>query len=99
MSDDNHFFLREPWVYNKEAVRTARDDAGRGFDTRSLHAGFDPMADQDNFRSFTPPLVQSVTFPYETFDKFPARYTGAPAPPPTRCWKIALPPLKAGKPV
>jgi cystathionine beta-lyase/cystathionine gamma-synthase len=76
MSDDNHFFLREPWVYNKEAVRTARDDAGRGFDTRSLHAGFDPMADQDNFRSFTPPLVQSVTFPYETFDRIPCPVYG-----------------------
>jgi hypothetical protein len=33
------------------------------FDTRSLHAGFDPYGDQEDFRSFTPPLVQSVTLP------------------------------------
>jgi hypothetical protein len=76
MSDDTHFFLREPWVYDKKAIRPARDDAGRGFETRSLHTGFDPMADQDNFRSFTPPLVQSVTFPYETFDKIPCPVYG-----------------------
>ena len=76
MSDDTHFFLREPWVYDKMASRPVRDDAADGFDTRSLHAGFDPMQNQNDFRSFVPPLVQSITFPYETFDKVPCPVYG-----------------------
>lgn len=76
MSDNDHFFLRQPWVYDREASRPCRDDVGSGFETRSLHAGFDPMQDQDQFRSFTPPLVQSVTYPYETFDKIPCPVYG-----------------------
>ena len=42
MSDDNHFFLRDPWVYDTGANKSERADAGTGFETRSLHAGFDP---------------------------------------------------------
>ncbi len=76
MSDDKHFFLRDPWVYDKKASRLIRDDAADGFDTRSLHAGFNPMQDQNEFRSFVPPLVQSITFPYETFDKIPCPVYG-----------------------
>ena len=76
MSDDKHFFLREPWIYDKKAVQPIRDDAADGFDTRSLHAGFNPMQDQNEFRSFVPPLVQSITFPYETFDKIPCPVYG-----------------------
>jgi cystathionine beta-lyase/cystathionine gamma-synthase len=34
------------------------------------------MAAQDNFRSFAVPLVPSVTFPYETFDKIPCPVYG-----------------------
>jgi cystathionine beta-lyase/cystathionine gamma-synthase len=76
MSDDKHFFLRDPWVYDKDARQAGRADGGRGFDTRALHAGFDPMTDQDRFRSFTPPLVHSVTYPYETFDEIPCPVYG-----------------------
>ena len=76
MSDDKHFFLREPWIYDKKVVRPIRGDAADGFDTRSLHAGFNPMQNQNDFRSFVPPLVQSITFPYETFDKIPCPVYG-----------------------
>jgi len=76
MSADNPFFLRDPWVYDTDAANVQRDDAAAGFETRSLHAGFDPMQTQGDFRSFTPPLVQSVTYPYETFDKIPCPVYG-----------------------
>ncbi len=76
MSDDKHFFLRNPWIYDKKVPRPIRDDAADGFETRSLHAGFDPMQNQNDFRSFVPPLVQSITFPYETFDKIPCPVYG-----------------------
>jgi len=76
MSDDKHFFLREPWIYDKEAPRPTRGDAVDGFDTRCLHAGFNPMQNQNDFRSFVPPLVQSITFPYERFDKIPCPVYG-----------------------
>ncbi|WP_319407104.1 aminotransferase class I/II-fold pyridoxal phosphate-dependent enzyme [uncultured Desulfosarcina sp.] len=76
MSDDKHFFLREPWIYDKKVSRPIRDDAAGGFETRSLHAGFNPMQNQNDFRSFVPPLVQSITFPYETFDKIPCPVYG-----------------------
>jgi methionine-gamma-lyase len=76
MSDEKHFFLREPWVYDRDAAIPRRADAGRGFATRALHAGFDPMTDQGNFPSFTVPLVPSVTYPYETFDRIPCPVYG-----------------------
>ena len=31
MSDDKHFFLREPWVYDKTASRPVRHDGTNGF--------------------------------------------------------------------
>jgi len=76
MANDKHFFLRASWIYDKAATRIEREDAERGFETRSLHTGFDPMRDQGNFRSFVPPLIQSVTYPYETFDEIPCPVYG-----------------------
>jgi methionine-gamma-lyase len=76
MSDNKHFFLREPWVYDQQSSRSIRDEVGHGFETRCLHAGFNPMQNQNDFRSFVPPLVQSITFPYETFDKIPCPVYG-----------------------
>jgi len=76
MSHDTRFFIREPWVYDPKVPRRPRDDAHRGLETRLLHAGFDPMTNPGDFSSFTPPLVQSVTYPYETFDKIPCPVYG-----------------------
>ncbi|MBT8358724.1 MAG: aminotransferase class I/II-fold pyridoxal phosphate-dependent enzyme [Deltaproteobacteria bacterium] len=76
MSNDKHFFLRDHWEYDPNAPKYLREDADRGIETKSLHAGFHPYQNQDDFRSFTPPLVQSVTYPYETFDKVPCPVYG-----------------------
>jgi cystathionine beta-lyase/cystathionine gamma-synthase len=96
MSDDKHFFIRPPWVYDGKAVRPARD-GGRGFETRSLHEGFDPMKDQDQFRSFSVPLVQSVTFPYETFDRIPCPVYGRTRTPTNTVLETRIASLEGGQ--
>ncbi len=97
MSDDKHFFLREPWIYDKKAVQPIRGDAADGFETRSLHAGFNPMHDQNDFRSFVPPLVQSITFPYETFDKIPCPVYGRTRTPTNTVLEERLASLEGGE--
>jgi cystathionine beta-lyase/cystathionine gamma-synthase len=97
MSDNKHFFLREPWVYDKKGPRPVRDDAADGFDTRSLHAGFNPMVNQNDFRSFVPPLVQSITFPYETFDKIPCPVYGRTRTPTNTVLEERLASLEGGE--
>ncbi|HSO18116.1 MAG TPA: aminotransferase class I/II-fold pyridoxal phosphate-dependent enzyme [Desulfosarcina sp.] len=97
MSDEKHFFLRKPWAYAENAPAPTLNDAGRGFDTRSLHAGFDPMADQANFRSFAVPLVQSVTYPYETFDKIPCPVYGRTRTPTNTVLEERLASLEGGE--
>ena len=64
MHDDTPFYLRAPWVFDPTARPVRRRDHDLGFDTRSLHAGFDPRQDMEAFRSFVPPLVPSMTYPY-----------------------------------
>jgi methionine-gamma-lyase len=71
MLNKKPFFMRDPWLYNPEARGQSREDAGLGFATRALHAGFHPLRNVEQFRSFVPPIVQSMTYPYETFEKFP----------------------------
>jgi methionine-gamma-lyase len=65
------FFMRDPWWYDPEAVRKFPDGSNLGFSTRALHAGFHPQKDAVGFRSFVPPIVQSMTYAYETFEQFP----------------------------
>lgn len=65
------FFMRDRWVYDPSAHPGPAPDAGLGFDTRALHSGFHPLRDVEQFRSFVPPLVQSMTYPYPSFDEFP----------------------------
>lgn len=96
MSHDGHFFLRDPWVYDPRTPRSHGDSAGRGFDTRCLHAGFDPMTDQAEFRSFTVPLIQSVTYPYETFDRIPCPVYGRTRTPTNSVLEARLASLEGG---
>jgi methionine-gamma-lyase len=70
-NEEKPFFLRDPWVYQPEVKPAVRVDAKMGFDTRALHAGFHPQKNVEQFRSFVPPIVQSMTYPYTSFDKFP----------------------------
>lgn len=71
MHDEERFFMRDAWAFDPEAERRVGPDAELGFDTRALHAGFHPLESVDDFRSFVPPIVQSVTYPYERFDQIP----------------------------
>jgi methionine-gamma-lyase len=71
MHSDKPFFMREPWQYDPEIRAVKRKDAGYGLATRALHAGFHPLENVEQFRSFVPPIIQSMTYPYESFEKFP----------------------------
>jgi len=68
---DKPFFMPDPWHFDPADRPSIRDDAS-GFDTRALHAGWeDPLADMQKIRSFVPPIVPSMTYPYERFDQIP----------------------------
>ncbi|WP_373500576.1 PLP-dependent aspartate aminotransferase family protein [Desulfococcus sp.] len=97
MSKTDHFFIRDPWVYDPEAPRKVREDAGRGFDTKALHAGFHPLVNQNDFRSFVPPLVQSITYPYETFEKIPCPVYGRTRTPTNTVLEERLAALEGGE--
>lgn len=71
MCDEHRFFMRDPWAFDPKAKPRSRPEEDLGFDTRALHAGYHPLESVEDFRSFVPPLVQSVTFPYERFDEIP----------------------------
>ena len=69
----------------------------QGFDTRALHAGFHPLKDMEQFRSFVPPIVQSMTYPYETFDKFPDYIYGRSKTPTVSVLEERLAALEGGE--
>ncbi len=71
MHDKKPFFMRDAWQYDPATKPGPSPDAELGFDTRALHAGFRPLRDVEKFRAFVPPIVQSMTYPYERFDEFP----------------------------
>jgi cystathionine beta-lyase/cystathionine gamma-synthase len=103
MHDKDLFFMRDPWVYDpKDAVLAegrpaARTDAHLGFDTRALHAGFHPLRKLERFRSFVPPIVQSMTYPYERFDKIPYPVYGRTRTPTTAVLEERLASLEGGE--
>jgi cystathionine beta-lyase/cystathionine gamma-synthase len=71
MHDEKPFFMRDPWQYDPDRKPATAPDEHLGFDTRALHSGFRPLQDVTKFRSFVTPITQSMTYPYESFDKFP----------------------------
>jgi methionine-gamma-lyase len=91
------FFIRDPWEYDPEAKPGPRPDAKLGFDTRALHAGFDPLGGLEPFRSFVPPIVQSMTYPYERFDKIPYPVYGRTRTPTTAVLEERLASLEGGE--
>ncbi len=97
MAEDELFFMREPWAYRPEERPAERADAGLGFDTRALHAGFDPLEDVGAFRSFVPPIVQSMTYPYERFDDIPYPVYGRTRTPTTAVLEERLASLEGGE--
>ena len=71
MTTDKPFFMRAPWKFDRNYRRNARPTDDLGFETQALHAGFRPNEKLERFRAFAPPIVPSMTYPYECFDKIP----------------------------
>ena len=97
MHEEARFFMREAWTYDADAEPAPRGDSDVGFDTRALHAGFDPLKDVAAFRSFVPPIVQSMTYPYERFDKIPYPVYGRTKTPTTAVLEERLASLEGGE--
>lgn len=97
MQDEDLFFMRDPWEYDPQAEKKSRPDAGLGFDTRALHAGFDPLESVDDFRSFVPPITPSMTYPYERFEKIPYPVYGRTKTPTTAVLEHRLASLEGGE--
>lgn len=91
------FFMRDPWVYDPTAEQPVPKDAHLGFDTRALHTGFDPAETRAPFRSFVPPIVQSMTFPYETFAEVPCPVYGRTRTPTNTILEERLAALEGGE--
>src|SRR5512143_2340158 len=90
------FFMRDHWTYDPKA-EAARREAKLGFDTRALHAGFHPLKNVEQFRSFVTPIVQSMTYPYENFDKFPEYIYGRSKTPTVSVLEERLAALEGGE--
>lgn len=97
MKDNTHFFLRDPWVYDPQQQVQKREDSCFGFATRALHAGFHPLESTADFRSFVPPIVQSVTFPYERFQDIPCPVYGRTRTPTNTVLEERLAALEGGQ--
>ncbi len=94
---EKHFFMRDPWEYDPEQASEPGPDAGLGFDTRALHSGFHPRASVPEFRSFVPPIVQSMTYPYEKFEQIPNPVYGRTRTPTTAVLETRLAALEGGE--
>jgi methionine-gamma-lyase len=85
------------WKFNRNGTLQQGAEEDLSFETRLLHAGYDPLADAANFRSFVPPLVQSVTYPYERFEKVPDFVYGRSQNPTNQVLEKRLASLEGGE--
>ncbi|MFM8319590.1 MAG: trans-sulfuration enzyme family protein [Chloroflexota bacterium] len=97
MHEEQPFFMRDHWVYDPEKAPARRSDAEQGFDTRALHAGFHPLKNMAQFRAFVPPIVQSMTYPYESFERFPDYIYGRSKTPTVSVLEDRLAALEGGE--
>jgi cystathionine beta-lyase/cystathionine gamma-synthase len=97
MNDENLFFMREPWIYDPKRERFQPEHADQGFDTRALHAGFHPLMDMEDYRAFVPPIVPSMTYPYQQFDKIPYPVYGRTKTPTAALLETRLAALEGGQ--
>jgi len=95
--DNEHFFMREPWEFDPESEKNPRPDSNQGFDTRALHAGFHPLQDMEQFRAFVPPIVPSMTYPYQNFDEIPYPVYGRTKTPTAALLEERLASLEGGE--
>ena len=89
--------MRDHWTYNPDTETSLRSDARFGFNTRALHAGFNPHESTNDFRSFVPPIVQSMTYPYEAFGKIPCPVYGRTKTPTNSVLESRLASLEGGE--
>ena len=97
MSTEELFFMREPWQYDPAFRRPVRPDDDLGFDTQALHAGFRPIVGAGAFNTFTAPMMPSMTFPYERFDKIPYPVYGRTKTPTAAVLEARLAALEGGE--
>jgi cystathionine beta-lyase/cystathionine gamma-synthase len=97
MHDKKLFFMRDPWVYRPDEKPKPREDANLGFETRALHAGFNPRMDLEQFRAFVPPIVPSMTYPYLNFDEIPYPVYGRTKTPTAAILEERLASLEGGE--
>lgn len=97
MADEKRFFIRGPWIYDPHAPVPKYEGIEGGFETQALHAGFHPYENQADFRSFVAPLVQSITYPYESFDKIPCPVYGRTRTPTNTVLEQRLAALEGGQ--
>ncbi len=97
MSSDKLFFMRDPWKYDPAFNRPARLGDDLGFETKALHAGFRPLENLEQFRAFAPPIVPSMTYPYECFDKIPYPVYGRTKTPTAEVLEQRLAALEGGE--
>ena len=91
------FFMRDSWKYDPERQNKPNRGHQLGFDTRALHAGFHPLKNVEQFRAFVPPIVQSMTYPYEQFDQFPDYIYGRSKTPTVSVLEERLAALEGGE--
>jgi len=97
MSDQKHFFLRDPWKFDLGFRRPASPNDKFSFETKALHAGFRPSDDLERFRAFVPPIVPSMTYPYKNFDEIPYPVYGRTKTPTTDILEQRLAALEGGQ--
>lgn len=97
MERKEQFFRRQPWVYDPEYQPSPSPGGEQGFNTRSLHAGFDPLDSVEEFRSFVPPITPSMTYPYQQFDQIPYPVYGRTRTPTTAVLEKRLAALEGGE--
>lgn len=97
MSEHDLFFMRKPWKYEPDTEPPAQEDALLGFDTRALHAGWNPLQDLEEYRAFVPPIVPSMTYPYTRFDKIPYPVYGRTKTPTAALLEKRLASLEGGE--
>ena len=97
MADDKPFFLRDPWVFDPQAVSKHKEEQDLGFDTKALHAGFDPRQDMEAFRSFVPPMIPSMTYPYMQSGTVPCPVYGRTRTPTNTILEERLAALEGGE--
>jgi cystathionine beta-lyase/cystathionine gamma-synthase len=97
MTNDDLFFMREPWVFDPESHKDPPPERQYHFNTLALHAGFDPLQSVEEFRSFVPPITPSMTYPYSRFEEIPYPVYGRTSTPTTRVLEQRLAALEGGE--